>query len=136
MITGFVVKKRIKKIMKVEIVTAQEAERLGLTHSILTERGHGAFGEPDNSYANVVYVGDKQTRLFDDSLVIFIKYKSKFDNRKVIQVISEYNCSDKLLEILNPEALIERKNDKYDNYIELKREIESDDFYTKPLSGI
>lgn len=119
--------------MKIEIVTAHEAERLGLTHSKLFREGHGAFGEPDNSYIDVVYIGGKEERLFDGDLIIF---KVEPPNREVIQVISRYYCSDKMLEIFNQKALEKRKKDRYDEYIKLKKEIEADDFYNKRLLNV
>lgn len=108
--------------MKAELLTASEAERLGLTHSRLLSEGHGAFGEPDNSYEEVVYIGSETERLSESSVIITV-------DGKVIQVISEWTCSDKLLEILNPKVLEERKKKKYKKYLDLKKEIESDDFY-------
>lgn len=112
--------------MKVELVTAHEAERLGLTRSRLFSEGHGAFGEPDNSYVQIVYVGKKEHRLSDNDIILF---SGESPNIKVLQVISEWESSDKLLDIMNPKALRERKKKKYETYLKLKKEIESDDFY-------
>ena len=112
--------------MKIELVTAEEAEHMGLTNSRLLHEGHGAFGESDNSYEQVIHIGKKLKRLSDDDLVLF---QGESPNREVLQIISEWECSDKILEIINPEALIKRKKEKYKRYIELKKEIEADDFY-------
>jgi len=109
--------------MQIQIVTTDEAKLLGLAHSIMTEEGHGAFGEPDNSYANVVYLDNKQIRLSDDDLVM---YMGEQPNREIIQVLSEWNCSDKLLSIMNPEALTKRKKDRQRKLLALQKEIEND----------
>ncbi len=56
-------------------------------------------------------------------------------NREILMVISEWSISDKLLELLNPKLLIKRKETKRQQYLKLKDEIESDDFYKpKPTS--
>lgn len=112
--------------MKVELVTVDEATELGLVHSKLSSEGHGAFGENENSYVDVVFVGEEMETLSEDDLILF---KGESPNREVIQVISEWNSSDKILEILNPKGLEKRKEKKYKNYLKLKKEIESDDFY-------
>lgn len=110
--------------MKIELVTGKEAKKLGFTHSRLLSEGHGAFGESENTYDDIVYVDNKVVRISDNDLILF-----RGKNRKVIQVISEWNCSDEILEIMNPEALIKRKKEKYVKYLELKKEIHSDKFY-------
>jgi hypothetical protein len=114
--------------MKIEIVTVPEAKKLGLVHSRLSHTGHGAFGEPENSYEDVVYVGKKWVGISDNDLIIF---QGESPNREVIQILSEWNCSDILLELMNVTALTRRKKEKYKRYIELKKEIESDIFFTE-----
>lgn len=108
--------------MKVEIVTANEAERLGLTHSRLLYEGHDCWGKSENSYEDIVYVGKEPERISDDDLIVFI---GESPNREIIQVISKWECSDKLLEIMNPEELIKRKKEKHEKYVELKKEFEN-----------
>ena len=112
--------------MKIELITAEEAKRIGLTYSKLLHEGHGAFGEPDNSFEDVVYIGQKTERLSENDFVLFCE---NFQRREVIQIINEWNSSDKLLEVIKPEALIERKKKKYKEYLKLKKEIETDEFY-------
>jgi hypothetical protein len=119
--------------MKVELVTAKEAKNLGLVHSRLLHEGHGAFGEPDNSYEYIVHLGKNIVVLSDNDLII---YKEESPNREVIQVINEWNCSNKLLEIVNPELLIKRKKDKYKMFVELKKEIDADDFYKPKATSL
>ena len=108
--------------MKTELVTVKEAIELGLTQCRLLHEGHGAFGEPDNTYINVVFIDNKVDSLSDNDLILFRENSFK---KEIIQIISEWNCSDKLLEIMNPKAFDKRKKDKYEKYIELKKEIES-----------
>lgn len=113
-------------MIQIQLVTAKEAIKSGLTHSKLLREGHGAFGEPENSYEDIVYVGKKAISLSKDDLVL---YRDREKDREVLEVLSEWDCSDKLLEIMNPELLARRKKSKYDRYLELKKEIESDPFY-------
>jgi hypothetical protein len=108
--------------MKIEIVTADEARQIGLTSSRLVSRGHGAFGEPENTYERVVWVSNKMVRLSNDDLILFT---GESPNREVLQIISKYQCSDKLLEIFNPKALEENKKERYKKYLELKKEFET-----------
>lgn len=119
--------------MKTELVTATEAKNLGLTKSRLLHEGHGAFGEPDNSYEDVIYIGKKAERLSDSDLVLFI---GDSPNREVLQIISEWNSSDKILEVISPEALIKRKKEKYKRFVELKNEIDADDFYKPKATSL
>jgi len=112
--------------MKIELVTVEEGITIGIVTSRLLNEGHGAFGESDNSYESIVHVGGKVERLSDDDLILL---RGESPNREVIQVISEWECSDKLLDVVNPKALNKRKKEKYKRYIELKMEIESDEFY-------
>lgn len=114
--------------MKIELVTFDEAKKLGLIHNILLHEGHGAFGEPDNTYEDIVYIGKKIETISHNDLILF---DGKSPNREVLQIISEWNSSDKLLEVINPKALSKRKKEKYEKYLKLKMEIESDDFYLK-----
>ena len=116
--------------MKIELVTADEAIYIGLTISRLFKEGHGAFGEPDNSYENIVYVGKESICLSDNDLILF---QGESPNREVIQVIKEWDCSDRLLEIINPTLLKNRKENKYKRYLNLKEEIETDDFYKSQI---
>ena len=108
--------------MKVELVTLDDAKNLGLVVSRLLHEGHGAFGEADNSYEYVVCVGHKTIRVSDDDFILFT---GKTPNREVIQVINMWQCSDKFLEILNPKLLLKRKKEKFEQYLKLKKEIES-----------
>lgn len=118
--------------MKTEIVTSYEAKRLGLSSSRLFKEGHGAFGESDNSYEDVVSVGGRTVRVSDNDLIL---YTGESPNRRVLQVLSDWQASDELLSILNPDLLIKRKEKKYQQFLELKKEIESDEFYKpKPTS--
>lgn len=112
--------------MKTELVTVNEAENLGLVHNRLLHRGHGAFGESDNSYERVCRIGKEEVRLSDDDLILFI---GESPNREILQAISAWNCSDKLLEVFNPTALKKRKAGRLEQYLKLKKEIESDAFY-------
>lgn len=112
--------------MTVEIVTKQEAKKLGIIHNHFLERGHGAFGEPDNSHIDVVFINRKPQHVSEGSMIIFIGSGS---NKKVIDVISDYQVSDKMLELLDKEAFDKRKHEKYENYLKLKAEIEADDYY-------
>lgn len=116
--------------MKTELVTLHEAEMLGLTRSRLLHEGHGAFGERDDSYEQIVYVGNKVQRLSDNDLILF---REESGNKEVIQVISDWNSSDVLLGLMNPDALSKRKIEKYQRYVDLKNEIESDDFYKSKI---
>lgn len=43
--------------MITELLTIKEATSRGLTHGMLVQEGHGAFGESDNSYNEIVYIG-------------------------------------------------------------------------------
>ena len=52
--------------MNIQIVTVQEGIKLGIVHSRLYKEGHGAFGEPDNSYEDYV-VTDKKTQVVRDN---------------------------------------------------------------------
>jgi len=108
--------------MKIEIVSVDEARQIGLTNSRLLHEGHGCWGESDNTYERVVYIGGKTQRLSDSDLILFT---GKSPDREVLQIISKYQCSDKLLEIFNPKALEENKNDRYKKYLELKKEFET-----------
>ena len=104
--------------MKVELVSVDEARQIGLTTSRLLNRGHGAFGEPENTYERIAYVGEKVERLSDNDLILF---SGESPNREVLQIISEYQCSDKLLEIFNPKILEKNKKERYKKYLELKK---------------
>lgn len=107
--------------MKVELVTKNEAENLGLIKSRLLHEGYGCWGEPDNSYEDVIYIGNKVVRLSDGDLVLF---QGESPNREVIQIISEWECSDKILELINPKGLKKRNEERKQKYIELKKEFE------------
>jgi hypothetical protein len=108
--------------MKIEIVTKYKAESLGITHSRLLHEGHGCWGESDNTYEDVVYVGKKVVRLSDTDLIIFT---GESPNREVLQIISEYQCSDKLLEMFHPKIVKKNKKERYKKYLELKKEFET-----------
>ena len=112
--------------MKIYIVTASEANLIGLSKSKLIHEGYGAFGERDNSYEQVVHMGNSLVRLSDNDLVL---YTGESPNREVLQVISEWNTSDRLLEIMNPDALENRKKERYKRYLDLKKEIQADGLY-------
>jgi hypothetical protein len=109
--------------MKTELITVDEARHIGLAKSRLLHEGHGAFGEPDNSYEYVVRLDGKAQRLSDDDLILI---HGESPNREVIQIISKWCCSDKIHELLNPKALKERKKEKYEQYLKLKEEIENE----------
>jgi|GEM_PF-2977031 len=118
--------------MKAQIITKKEAKTLGLIHSRILTNGHGAFGESDNSYEDFVFIDKIKRRISEDDLIIFI---GESPNREIIQVISNYDSSDKILELLNPELLTKRRLEKYERFLKLKKEIESDEFYkTKATS--
>lgn len=55
------------------------------------------------------------------------------ENMKAIQVIRKHNCSNELLKITNPVTYHKRKKDKFEKYISLKNEIESDDYYKNDI---
>lgn len=111
--------------MKVELMTVGEAKDLGLVQSRLSHEGHGAFGEPDNSYEYYVWVGKKIETLWNNDDIIIFKEKT----REVLQILSQSDCSDRLLEVINFKALEGRKTDKYKRFLELSDEIKKDDFY-------
>ena len=119
--------------MKIELVTAVEAYNLGVTKSRLLDEGHGAFGEAENSYEDVIFIGNKVERLSDNDLVLL---EGEYPNIKAIQIISAYQSSDKLLEIMLPKELIKRKKEKYKRFVELKKEIDSDDFYKPKATSL
>ena len=116
--------------MEIEIITANDAIRRGITKSRLLSYGHGAFGEPDNTYETIVYIGNEISTLSLNDLVLV---KSEESKSEVIQILNDWQCSDRLLEILNPSSLEKRKNKRYDEYLKLKKEIMSDDFYKSKI---
>lgn len=111
--------------MQVNLITTDEAKQLGIAHSILLNEGHGAFGEPDNSYEYIVFINNKTERLSSNNTDLIL-YTGKSPNREVLQVIREYHCSDKLLEVMIPEALAQRKKDRQRKLDELIKEVEND----------
>lgn len=118
--------------MKIELITTNEAYLLRfLIHSELFKEGHGAFGEADNSYRDFIYIGNIKHYISETD---FILYDPEY--KCAIQVISNYNASDKCLELMNPKELIERKNKKYERFLEFKKEIESDIFYKPKATGL
>jgi hypothetical protein len=106
--------------MEIKLVTAKEAAKLQITHDVLISEGHGAFGEPDNSYADAVFVGEKQVTLHGNEIVLYLEEQGR---RTVLQVIRDYECSDKLLSIFAPELLEKRMQERYKRYWELQKEL-------------
>jgi hypothetical protein len=76
----------------------------------------------------VVRVGDEETRVGEDDLIV---YSGKSPNREVLQVISGYVCSDFLMGRMNPGTLDKRKEEKYRKFLELRADVMNDEYLRK-----
>jgi len=103
--------------MEFKMVTV-DSQRRRLTSRVLSE-GHGAFGEPDNSYEDGFYVGsgfDMQfVRVFDSGALLLDQ------NDKIVGYISEYSIPDNVLKMLDPKAYNKRVDAMHKKYLERKK---------------
>lgn len=119
--------------MDAQILTFDEAERRGIILSRILHESHVAFGEPDNSYEDVVRVGKEIVQVGKDDLLLVVLADN---HHKVVQVLSDWECSDELLRVIAPEVLDRRK---FYEYLKLTKEIKSiksDDFYKDLLKNL
>ena len=98
--------------MKVELLSYKEAKQLGLLESRLISEGHGAFGEPENSYGSCVNIGDQKIDVYEDNFIIYQLKDDKPSKRSALQVIGGFSgISDLMWELFNPKKLEERRKD-------------------------
>lgn len=96
-----------------------ESQRRRLSSRLLSE-GHGAFGEPDNSYEEGFYVGNDFVRVFDSGALLLDQ------SNKIVGYISDYSIPDNILKELDPKAYNKRVDGLRKRYLELKKFFEQD----------
>jgi hypothetical protein len=88
--------------------------------SRLVAYGHGAYGEPDNTYQDYKYVwlNRELVEVHDRQYLVFD------ENRVLLEVVNDYDLPETVKEALNPELVEQKKNKRKELYEKLKSEFE------------